>query len=185
LAVHLTVRPFTADDIAGYMAYLTQMPAADAERIGLAVDRLPPPGQMRADLTASLTEPIDRVRSFMLAWCVDGTVIGHSSLKDIVAGESGRMHLHVWRSDLRGKGYGPRFFCIAALDFYERFRVRSIVCEPKADNPMPNRMLRKIGFPLLKTYVGASSELSVVCEVNCYDIRRDVAERYLTLHPPR
>lgn len=183
--MQLKVRPFTSDDIAGYIAYLTGMSAADSERIGLDVDRLPPAEKMAADLAASLTEPIDRVRSFMLAWCVDGEVIGHSSVKDIVAGESGRMHLHVWRSDLRGKGYGPPLFCLAALDFYERFNLQSIICEPKADNPMPNRMLRKIGFPLIKTYVGASSELSVVCEVNRYDIRRDVAESYLTLHPPR
>jgi RimJ/RimL family protein N-acetyltransferase len=182
--MQLTVRPFTSGDIAGYIAYVTQMPEADSERIGLAVDRLPPAEKMAADLAASLAEPIDQVRSFMLAWCVDGVVIGHSSLKDIVAGESGRMHLHMWRSDLRGKGYGPSLFCLAALDFYERFGVRSIICEPKADNPRPNRMLRKIGFPLLKTYVGASSEISVVCEVNRYDIRRDIAERYLTLHPP-
>ena len=182
--MQLTVRPFAAGDIAGYIAYLTQMPETDSERIGLAVDRLPPAEQMQADLAASLAEPIDQVQSFMLTWCVDGAVIGHSSLKDIVMGESGRMHLHMWRSDLRGKGYGPPLFCLAALDFYQRFDLQNIICEPKADNPMPNRMLRKIGFPLLKTYVGASSEISAVCELNRYDIRREVAERYLTLHPP-
>ena len=181
--MHLTVRPFASDDISGYVAYMTQMPTADSERMGLAVDRLPPAEKMAADLAASLGEPINQVRSFMLAWCVDGEIIGHSSVKDIVAGECGRMHLHVWRSDLRGKGYGPPLFCLAALDFYERFQLKSIICEPRAANPMPNRMLRKIGFPLLETYVGASSELSVVCEINRYDIRRDVAERYLTSHP--
>jgi RimJ/RimL family protein N-acetyltransferase len=179
----LTVRPFAAEDIVGYVAYVTQMPAADAERIGLAVERLPSPEEMRADLAASLATPVNRARSFMLAWCLDGAVIGHSSLKDIVAGESGRMHLHMWRADLRGKGYGPPLFCLAALDFYERFGLQSIICEPRAANPMPNRLLRKIGFPLLETYVGASSELSVVCELNRYDIQREIAERYLMVHP--
>ena len=181
--MHLTVRPFAAEDIAGYVAYFTQMPPAESERMGVAVDRLPPPEQMHAELAALLTGPIDRVRCFMLAWCVDGAVIGHSSLKDIGPGESGRMHLHMWRSDLRGKGYGPTLFCLAALDFYKRFELQSIICEPKADNPRPNRMLRKIGFPLLQTYVGTSSEISLVCGLNRYDIRRDIAERYLTLHP--
>jgi RimJ/RimL family protein N-acetyltransferase len=183
--MQLTVRPFAAEDIAGYVTYATQMPKTDSERIGLAVDRLPSPEKMHADLAASLAGPIDRARSFMLAWCIDGATIGHSSLKDIVAGESGRMHLHMWRSDLRGKGYGPPLFCLAALDLYKRFNLQTIICEPRAANPMPNRMLRKIGFPLLETYIGASSELSVLCELNRYDIRRDVAERYLTLHPPR
>ncbi|HEV2841668.1 MAG TPA: hypothetical protein VGW39_10115 [Chthoniobacterales bacterium] len=183
--MQLTVRPFAPGDIAGYIAYVTEMPKAESERIGLAVDRLPPAGKMAADLAASLAEPIEQVRSFMLAWCVDGAVIGHSSVKDIVMGQSGRMHLHMWRTDLRGKGHGPRLFCLSALDFYERFDLQSIMCEPKADNPRPNRMLSKIGFPLLKTYVGASSEISLVCELNRYDIRRDIAERYLTLYPVR
>jgi hypothetical protein len=43
---------------------------------------------------------------------------------------------------------------------------------------MANRMLKKIGFPLVLTHVAASSELSVVCELNRYEILRHVAERY-------
>ena len=118
----------------------------------------------------------------MLAWCIDGKAIGHSSLKDIVLGEVGNMHLHMWRADLRGKSYGPPLFCMSALDFYERFNLKRIICEPKADNPMANRMLKKIGFPLVLTHVAASSEISVVCELNRYEILRDVAERYLHSH---
>src|SRR5262249_57231712 len=53
---------------------------------------------------------------FVLAWCINGEVIGHSSLKDIVLGDSGSIHLHMWRADLRGKGHGPHFFCLAAVD---------------------------------------------------------------------
>jgi hypothetical protein len=40
-------------------------------------------------------------------------------------------------------------------------------------------MLQKIGFPLVKTYEGASSELSAVCELNQYDIQPKIAEEYL------
>ena len=47
---------------------------------------------------------------------------------------------------------------------------------------MANRMLEKIGFPLALTHVAASSELSVVCELNRYEILRDVAERYAIAH---
>jgi RimJ/RimL family protein N-acetyltransferase len=68
---------------------------------------------------------------------------------------------------------------LSALDFYERFSLKRIICEPKADNPMANRLLQKIGFPLVLTRVAASSELSVVCELNRYEIPREIAERYL------
>jgi RimJ/RimL family protein N-acetyltransferase len=178
----LTVRPLASEDVDGYIAYFTRPSKADAERMGLAIDRVPSANRLRSDLEAMIAAPLDRLRSFVLAWCVDDKAIGHSSLKDIVPGDFGSIHLHIWRADLRGKGYGPRLFCLSALDFYERFNLKRIICEPKADNPMANRMLKKIGFPLVLTHVAASSELSVICELNRYEILRDVAERYAVAH---
>jgi RimJ/RimL family protein N-acetyltransferase len=178
----LTVRPLASEDFDGYIAYFTRPSKADAERMGLAIDRVPSAARLRSDLEAMIATPLDRLRSSVLAWRVDGKTIGHSSLKDIVPGESGSIHLHMWRTDLRGKGYGPRLFCLSVLDFYERFNLKRIICEPKADNPMANRMLKKIGFPLVLTHVAASSELSVICELNRYEILRDVAERYAVAH---
>ena len=175
----LTVRPLAREDFDGFIAYFTGASQADAERMGLAIDRVPSASRMRSDLEAMIAAPVDRLRSFVLAWCIDGKTIGHSSLKDIVPGDFGSIHLHMWRPDLRGRGYGPWLFCLSALDFYERFNLKRIICEPKSDNPMANRVLQKIGFPLVLTHVGAGSELSVVCELNRYEILRDVAERYL------
>src|SRR5215467_9945535 len=179
----LTVRPLAREDFDGFIAYFTRVSKADAERMGLAIDRVPSPAQLRSDLEAMIATPVDRLRSFVLAWCIDGKTIGHSSLKDIVPCESGSMHLHMWRADLRGRGYGSRLFCLSALDFYERFNLKRIICEPKADNSMANRMLQKIGFPLVLTHVAASSELAVLCELNRYNILREIAERYLVTHP--
>jgi RimJ/RimL family protein N-acetyltransferase len=181
-APRLAVRPLASEDFDGYMTYFTQPSRADAERMGLATDRVPSATQLRSDLEKMIATPVDRLRSFVLAWCVDGKTIGHSSLKDIVPGDAGSIHLHMWRADLRGKGYGPRLFCLSALDFYQRFNLKRIICEPKAENPMANRMLQKIGFPIVLTHVAASSELSVVCELNRYEIRRDIAERYAIAH---
>ena len=178
----LAVRPLARKDFDGFIAYFTGASKADAERMGMAIERVPPASRLRSDLEAMMAAPVDQLRSYVLAWCVNGETIGHSSLKDIVPGEVGSMHLHMWRADLRGKGYGPRLFCLSALDFYQRFNLKRIICEPKADNPMANRMLAKIGFPVVLTHVAASSELAFVCELNRYEILRDVAERYLTEH---
>ena len=181
-APRLTVRPLASEDFDGFIAYFTGASKADAERMGMAIERVPSAAQLRSDLEAMIAAPPDRLRSFVLAWCLDGKTIGHSSLKDIVPGDFGSIHLHMWRADLRGKGYGPRLFCLSALDFYERFNLKRIICEPKADNPMANHMLRKIGFPLILTHVAASSELAFVCELNRYEILREVAQRYLAAH---
>src|ERR1041384_5349026 len=131
----LTVRPLAREDFDGFIVYFTRVSKADAERMGLAIDRVPSPTQLRSDLEAMIATPVDRLRSFVLAWCLDGKTIGHSSLKNIVPRDVGSIHLHMWRADLRGKGYGPPLFCLSALDFYERFHLKGIIFEPTADNP--------------------------------------------------
>lgn len=85
----------------------------------------------------------------------------------------------LWAAPMRGQGYGATLFCQSALEFYQLFQLKEIVCEPRAANPLPNRMLQKIGFPLLRTHVAASSELSEVCELNCYEISKDLARAWL------
>jgi len=175
----LSVRPLAADDFDGFINYWLGLSQAEIERLGVAIDRVPSAARMRSDLEAMLIAPDDQVRSFVLAWCINGEAIGHSSLKDIVPGDSGSIHLHMWRADLRGKGHGPHLFCLAAVDFYERFKLKRITCEPKADNPLPNRLLQRIGFPLISTRIGRSSELSTICKLNRYDIVREFAENYL------
>jgi RimJ/RimL family protein N-acetyltransferase len=153
--------------------------------MGVAAERIPSPAQMRSDVQNAIATSDKQTRSFTLVWCLDGEAIGHSSLKDIRPAECGSIHLHIWRSDLRGKGYGPALFCLAVLEFYERFKLDRMICEPKANNPVPNKMLHKIGFPLVSTRIGRSSELSIVCELNRYDIIREIAQNYLETHLAR
>ena len=177
--MELSVRPLAAQDFEGFINYWLGLSPAEIERLGVAVDCLPTADRMRSDLEAMLATPDEAVSNFVLAWCIDGQTIGHSSLKDIVPGESGSIHLHMWRADLRGKGHGADLFCLAAVEFYNRFNLKRIVCEPKADNPSPNRLLQRIGFPLVSTRIGRSSELSSICKLNCYDIVHEIAEQYL------
>jgi RimJ/RimL family protein N-acetyltransferase len=178
----LSVRPLTAEDFDGFINYWLGLSQAEIEHLGVAIDGLPAAAQMRSDLEAMLAAPDDSARSFVLTWCFNGEAIGHSSLKDIVPAETGSIHLHMWRADLRGKGHGAHLFCLAAVDFYRRFKLKRIICEPKADNQPPNRLLQRIGFPLISTRVGRSSELSTICKLNRYNIVREIAEDYLLTH---
>ena len=178
----LSVRPVAAEDFDGFINYWVGLSPEEIERLGVAIDCLPTVDRMRADLEAILAAQDEAVRNFILAWCIDGEAIGHSSLKEIVPGQFGSIHLHMWRADLRGKGHGAHLFCLAAVDFYKRFNLKRIVCEAKADNPAPNRLLQRIGFPLVSTRIGRSSELSTICKLNSYDIVREIAEHYLLTH---
>jgi len=178
--MELTVRPLAATDFDDFIHYWLGLSTEEIERMGVAIDRMPSATRMRSDLGRIVTARNKDVGTFVLAWCVNGETIGHSSLKDIVPGDSGSIHLHLWRADLRAKGHGAHLFCLAVVDFYRRFNLRQMICEPKADNLAANRLLRRIGFPLICTRVGKSSELSAVCKLNRYDIVREIADDYLT-----
>jgi len=183
-AMELTVRSLVAGDFSEFINYWLGLSEVEIARMGVEIDRMPSATQMRSDLEKMLAATNSAVRTFVLAWCINGEAIGHSSLKEIVPGDSGSIHLHMWRGDLRGKGYGSQLFCLSAVDFYKRFKLKRMICEPKADNPSPNRLLQRIGFPLISTRFGTSSELSVTCKLNRYDIGREIAEDYLNRHRP-
>jgi RimJ/RimL family protein N-acetyltransferase len=176
----LEVRPLRPEEAALVARYFHDASDADLERMGVVErSRLPAAAEWTRSLEAALRAPARQATSFYLAWLVDGVPVGYAALKNIRFGERADLHLHMWSAPHRGQGHGARLFCLSVVDAFDRFALKEIVCEPKATNPMPNRMLAKVGFPLVRTYVGASSELSRTTELNRYDIRRDVAEAFL------
>jgi RimJ/RimL family protein N-acetyltransferase len=83
----------------------------------------------------------------ILIWEVDEEPIAYCTLKQFKIPDYGQMHLHMWAKDKRGKGYGAVLFCLSALHFQKKYNIQNLYCAPKWDNPFPNRMLAKIGFP--------------------------------------
>src|SRR5713101_1390965 len=71
----LSVRPLAADDFDGFINYWLGLSQAEIERLGVAIDRVPSAARMRSDLEAMLIAPDDEVRSFVLAWCINGEAI--------------------------------------------------------------------------------------------------------------
>lgn len=179
-AARLEVRPLRPEEAGLVVRYFHGASDADLDRMGVVERaRLPPEDAWTQRLQAALREPEATATSAYLAWLVDGTIVGFASLKNLRPGDSADLHLHMWSVPHRGQGHGAVLFCLSVLEAFDRFRLGRAVCEPKASNPMPNRMLAKAGFPLVKAFVGASSELSRTTELNRYAIRRDVAEAYL------
>jgi len=158
--MELKLRPWRETDIPDIVRYWTTLSGDDAERMGCDLPRFPSAEEYDRLLREQHATPLQDTVSFYSMWISDGQTIGFASLKNIEFGIRGEMHLHMWDAGRRGRGIGGRLFCLSALDFYERFQVRSIVCEPSAGNILPNRMLQKIGFPLAGSRYGRSSELS-------------------------
>jgi RimJ/RimL family protein N-acetyltransferase len=148
--------------------------------MGCDLSRFPSSEEYTCILREQLQASPETTTAFYSMWIVNGETVGFASLKNIRFGIRGEMHLHIWNADQRGKGIGSRLFCLSAIDFFERFRVSEIICEPGAANPYPNRMLQKTGFPLTGSRVGRSSELSKELPLNTYAITREIAFDYLS-----
>jgi RimJ/RimL family protein N-acetyltransferase len=173
------VRPLGQEDIPHIIDYWVNASPEHLLAMGADIRKVPARTQWQANLENILTTPEPEAKTFYLIWLVDGRAIGFNSLKNIVYGERGEMHLHVWEKESRGKGYGGPLFCLATVEFFERFKLKTIYCEPRVSNPAPNRLLQRIGFPLILTHTAATSEVSLVCEVNRYQIVREIAEQHL------
>lgn len=176
--MRLDVRPLRPAEAAGVVDYFLGATPADLARMGVDPARLPPRdawvGRLEATVAAGPASG-----SFYHAWLVDGKPVGHAALKDLAVGAHASIHLHMWSAPRRGRGLGADLFCRSVVDAYRRFALRSLVCEPSAANPLPNRMLARVGFPLVRTYTGSSSDLSRMTTLNRYDVPQAVAAAWL------
>lgn len=174
-----TVSPITLNDIENIVSYWTKATPEDFARMGVDPAVVPTADIFRKNLESLVATPMLSRKVTYLIWKVNEQSIGYSSLKNVHPGKHAEIHLHMWNANARGKGYGGKLFCLSALNFYETFTLKEIFCEPRSSNPMPNRMLQKIGFPLVKTYWAKSSELSLYCELNRYLISKETASVFL------
>lgn len=174
-----SIRPMEQKDLPLILNYWASASRTDLDRMGVDPAKMMSPTEFGKRLQEMLKVPQESAQSFVVMWLIDGNPVGFSSLKNIVRGDSADIHLHIASHEFRGKGFGKILFCLTVVEFYKQFRLKSMTCEPKSTNPMPNRMLAGIGFPLAKTYLGTSPELTDECWLNSYDIRLDIAQRYL------
>jgi len=176
----LGVRPLQEHDISRIVAYFCRATPAQLEAMGVDAERVPSPDELAASLRRTLEPGSPHAYSI---WEVEGQAVGHAGLKEIEPGEQGSIHLHLWVPELRGRGRGALLFCRSVVAFYEQFSLERMICEPSANNPAPNAMLCRIGFPLLGERYGRSSELSAETRLMRYAIERPIAEAYLAQHP--
>ncbi len=174
--MQLTVRPPREDDIRHVVAYWCDATDDEWLRRGADPARRPTPERLAEGVRATGRPEAKHAYSI---WEVDGRAIGYACLKDIEPGHTGSIHLHIWDAGQRKHGLGARLFCLSVVDLYAQFDLKSMICEPAAANPAPNRMLSRIGFRLVESRYGRSSDLSAQTQLNRYDIQLAVATAYV------
>jgi len=170
----LEVRPFTsAAEYEGMVDYFLNADDEFLRGMGVARRLLPTRDGWLRDVLADHELPDPEKDRLYLGWFYQNQQIGHSSVNRIQFGNDAFFHLHMWRPDLRKAGLGF-LLCEQSISIYfDRLRLRTLWCEPYAENRAPNRTLVKLGFQFVKFYRTVPGTINFEQDVNLY--RKDKA----------
>ena len=85
------------------------------------------------------------------------------------------MHLHIWNAANRQSGCATQLLPQSIIQFFERFDLQELYCEPYARNPGPNRTLPQVGFRLFRTYETTPGWIAFHQPVNLWVLDRESA----------
>ena len=120
--------------------------------MGVDLNKMPPRESWRQMLGEQLQQPYAEKKSYCLIWTVDHLPVGHSNVNKITFGKEAFMHLHLWKTANRTKGFGVRFVRLSLPYFFKHLQLKNVCCEPYALNPAPNKVLEIVGFSFIKEY---------------------------------
>jgi len=121
---------------------------------GMGVDskKLPSREEWLNILSSDLHLSPGTKKFYYITWLLDNKPVGHSNINKIVFGEEAYMHLHLWQSEKRQKGTGSSLLKMTLPYYFNKFKLKTLYCEPSALNPAPNNTLKKLGFDFIKSY---------------------------------
>ncbi len=179
----LSIRKITVTDIPYILAYWREASNEDLIRMGELKRPDEHENQKFLKWFCETNHTLEEAGEDIVIWEIDGKAVGYSTLKQFKIPEYGQIHLHMWEKDIRGKGYGAVLFCLSILNFRKKYRIRELYCMPKSDNPMPNQMLTRIGFPITDSKNCTDREYSegVFVKHTKYALTDEVTRKYLEL----
>jgi len=138
--------------------------------MGVDLNKLPSKDAWLQMLNEQLVQSYPEKKSYCLIWTVDHEPIGHSNVNKIKFGEEAYMHLHVWKTHIRKKGYGVQLVKMSLPYFFKNLQLKKILCEPYALNPAPNKVLEKVGFTFVKEYQTTPGWINFEQRVNLWEL---------------
>ena len=165
----LSVREIQKEDFDSIIHYWLNSEPAFMEAMGVDLTKIPDRNQWEEILTEQLNQSYEEKKSYCIIWLVDGKAIGHSNVNKIVFGEEAYMHLHIWNTGIRKQGIGTALVKMTLPLFFKNLKLKKIYCEPYEFNPTPNKVLEKVGFEFVKTYVTTPGWLNFEQPVNLWE----------------
>lgn len=173
----LHVREIQASDIPYLVDYWSYSDPEYLVAMGVDLDKLPNEGELEAMLGSQLGVPLTEKKSYALIWEQNGEPVGHCNVNQIEFGKQAHMHLHLWQSGNRKSGIGSVLVKKSIPFFFQNLELETLICEPYALNPAPNRTLEKIGFTFVKSHTCIPGYLNFEQEVNRWELTREAFNR--------
>jgi RimJ/RimL family protein N-acetyltransferase len=148
----------------------------DLATMGVDPVKIPEAAAWNARLREDFAQPVGERRWHFVVWEIDGNTVGHSNIGDLVRGQHGTMHLHLWRTEMRAQGHGTALVLASVARYFEVLDIDRIYCQPNAFNVAPNRVLFRAGFEYLETVETVPGFLNYRQPVTRWRVTRGMAE---------
>ncbi len=168
----IQVRELEKRDLNAICDYWSNATEASLIAMGANIKKMPTRSQFHSMLNHQIELSLKGKNSYALVWEYKGNTIGHSNVNQIIYGSEAKMHLHIWNQNLRKKGLGQNLVQLSIPMFFENLKLKTLYCEPYAENPAPNKTLPKVGFKFVKKYTCTPGSINFRQEVNQYRIKR-------------
>jgi [ribosomal protein S5]-alanine N-acetyltransferase len=176
----LSVSELQPEDLPLLADYWLESPAAYLAGLGVDLQKLPTREAFLAQIGGQLALPLAERRSLALLWRLGEQSIGHCNLNPFTFGETGHLHLHLWKAEHRQQGLGLPLLQMSLPVFFNLLQLQQIICEPYAHNPAPNALLAKAGFTYLKTYRTTPGSINFEQEVKRWSLDKSALAPFLT-----
>jgi RimJ/RimL family protein N-acetyltransferase len=147
------VRELELSEIGFRIDYFHDASDAFLQTLGIERARLPEREAWQAHYEHEFSLPIGERESYLLAWELDGELVGFSSADPFTVGAEAFMHIHIRVGNRRRSGLGTQFVRRSAERYFSALELERLYCQPNAFNVAPNRTLQKAGFRYLQTCI--------------------------------
>ncbi len=170
LKTALKIRPIEPHDLPAIASYWNGLNEKEMARIGVDPEKLPDSESIIQTLSNQLSLPIPHRNSYGVIWTYNGLPVGHSNTNPTQFGEEAWIHLHLWRQEFRGKGYGTKWMIDTIAHMAEALKLKKLIAEPKSDNFEVQGVLKNCGFELIKTHRTVPGSINFEQEVNRFEL---------------
>lgn len=168
--MNLHVREIQPEDFNRIITYLHSSSDNYLVQLGIEKSKLPSTEDWLRIFQKDYNRDYKNKEAYYIIWMLDNNPIGHSYINEIKYEDSAFMHLHLWNTDNRHAGLGVRFLTQTIPLYFKHFKLKKLICQPKADNIAPNKILPKLGFQLVGALTTIPGWLNFEQFVNRYEL---------------